>query len=219
MKKFAPKVQVNTEHYKNTNLINYWSWTNYMFQVNDALKTNSKSILIIWKWNWVIDNYLKDVCWLDVYSMDIDETLKPDYIAWLPDLNDEIKSKKFDTIICAHVLEHIPFEYFEKSIENLSKICNNLILQLPPSVLQVRLNFGIQPYLFDWKFNINIPLLFWKEYKFNGEHYWQPYRKWTSMQRIKNIIKKYFYTEENYQNPYNHYSYHFILKSKKNVQD
>lgn len=214
MKKFNPEVQVSTSHYKNNKPIAIWWWANDMYQINDTLKTNPKKVLIIWKWKWVVDFYLKNVCWLEVYSMDIDKTLNPDYIAWLPSLNNEIKNQKFDTIICAHVLEHIPFEYFEKSLENLSKICNNLILQLPPSVLQIRLNFGMQPYLFDLKFNINIPLLFWKEYKFNWEHYWQPYRKWTSMWKIKKIIKKFFDIKENYQNPYNHYSYHFILKSK-----
>lgn len=214
MDTFEPKVQVKTEHYKNNKQINNWLWSNYMYQINDTLKTNPKKILIIWKWSWVVDNYLKNTCNLEVYSMDIDESLYPDFIWWLPDLSDNIKNQKFDTIICAHVLEHIPFEYFDKSIENLSKICNYLIIQLPPSTLQLRLNFWIQPYILDWNFNINIPLLFWKKYKFDWEHYWQPYRKWTSMKKVKKIINTFFEIEKSYQNPYNHYSYHFILKSK-----
>jgi len=216
MTEFNPEIQVQKWHYFSTKPMPKWPWINKMHQINDILATNPQTVLNIWVWDGIIDHYLRNV-WLNITTMDIDPNLNPDVVGWLPDMPEQITNQKFDTILCAHVLEHLPFENFEKCIQNFSKISKYVVLQLPPSVFQIRFGLAMKPFLFDWTFAINLPLLFWKEYKFNWQHYWQLCRKNHPMSEVKKIIKKYFDIQKAYQCPDYHYSYNFILKNKNAI--
>lgn len=54
---------------------------------------------------------------LNVMTADIDPSLDPDFICSVTDLSKTFKPNSFDCILCAEVLEHIPFEYFEIALE------------------------------------------------------------------------------------------------------
>lgn len=212
-KRFKAKVQVSKELYFNKKPLNKDPWMNIFYQINDVLKTNPKKLLIIGVGNGIVPFYFRNIQ-IKVKTLDIDPELNPSIVGSVTEVSKFFKNEKFDTILCAHTLEHVPFKNFNQILRKFSNIAEYLILQLPPSLIQIRFNFAIQPYICDFHFNMTLPILFWKKYKFNGEHYWQPYRKNNSMKRIKKIIKKYYKIIKNYQNPYNHYSYHFILESR-----
>jgi hypothetical protein len=202
----------NKSIYINKKKLSKGPWMNAIYQINDTISLSPKRVLLIGVGNGVVPYHLKNIGY-DVKTIDFDRRLKPDIVGDVKDISKLVKNEKFDVIICAHVLEHLPFEHFNDILECFSKTAKYVVLQLPPSSMQVRFNFAIQPYLLDWNFNINIPVLFWKKYKFNGHHYWQPYRKNYSMKRIRNIIKEYFIIKKAYQCLENHYSYNFVLKS------
>jgi hypothetical protein len=210
--KFNANLQVSSDHY--TGKLAKGSWMNFFYQINNTLELKPKKIVIIGVGNGTVESYLKKEGF-EVITFDIDKNLNPDIIGSVTELEKYFSNNQFDVIICAHVLEHIPFKYFSDTLRQISSIGRYLILQLPPSTLQFRLNLALQPYFFNWNFNINMPILFWKKYKFNGQHYWQPYSKNHSMKKVKMEIKKYFILKKSYQCPENHYSYNFILKSKK----
>ena len=211
MGKFKAKIQVSREHYFDK--ISKNAWLNSYYQINDILSLKPKSVLIIGMGDGVVCYYLKELG-IKVISMDIDQDLKPDVIGDITNIPFSIRLQKFDAVLCAHVLEHVPFEFFDKILFDLSKISKYLVLQLPPSVLQFRFCPSIQPYICDFNIHLEIPVFFWKKYKFNGQHFWQPYRKNHPIQKINIIIKKYYSTIKQYQCPDHHYSYNFILESK-----
>jgi hypothetical protein len=165
------KIQVEKKHYFGKNYMTKERWLNYYHQINNTLSLSPRKVLVIGIGDGVTPEYLEK-CGIKTITLDLDPKLKPDIIGDVKKLPIKIKKQKFDLIICAHVLEHLPFKYFGPIIRDFSKISKYVILQLPPSVLQFRFNLALQPYFFNWNFNINLPLLFWKKYNFNGQHYW-----------------------------------------------
>jgi hypothetical protein len=212
------KIQVSKNHYFDKNYITKERWTNYYHQISNTLILNPKKVLIIGVRDNVTPDYLKK-CGIKIITFDFDPELKPDIVGNISNLPKKLKKEKFDVIICAHVMEHIPFKYFDEVLKNFSKITKYLILQIPSPVLQIRFNFAIQPYIFNWYFNVNIPILFWKKFNFNGQHYWKLCRKGYQIYRIKKIIKKYFVIKKSYQCPENNSSYNFILESNLKKDD
>jgi ubiquinone/menaquinone biosynthesis C-methylase UbiE len=206
------QLQVDKNHYFKKNYITNGSWMNYYYQINNTLSLNPKKVLVIGVGDGITPKYLKGYG-IKTITLDFDPKLKPDIVADISNLPKKLKKEKFDVIICAHVLEHLPFKYFDKILKDFSKITSYLVLQLPSSILQIKFNFAIQPHVLNKNFIINIPILFWKKLSFNGQHYWKLHRRNESMIKVKKVIKKYFTIKKLYQCPENCSSYNFILQS------
>jgi len=98
------------------------SWYRYYFIVKEVINLEPENILEIGPGNEVVKNCLKKFV-KDYKTMDINSKLKPDILSDLREFKPELK-EKFDCIICAEVLEHMPFDDFER---NLTNIYNYLI--------------------------------------------------------------------------------------------
>jgi 2-polyprenyl-3-methyl-5-hydroxy-6-metoxy-1,4-benzoquinol methylase len=82
-----------------------------------------KEILEIGAGNEVVKNCLQK--FVNVYKvMDINEKLKPDFLADLRKFKPELR-EKFDCVVCAEVLEHMPFEDLEKNLTNIYNYLRN----------------------------------------------------------------------------------------------
>lgn len=206
-------VQVDTSHYFDAKVSKSRFIMSY-YQCRDVLNLNPKSILIVGVGSGLEGYYFKKLG-LKVVTVDFDPSLEPDYVADVRKMPEAITTDRFDVILCSHVLEYIPFKYFDEVLRNFSKFGKHLVLYLPPSVLQFRFNLAIQPYVSDFNLNFSLPLLFWKEYKFNGQHLWQLYRKNHPKRKLDEVINIYYDVLEEYQCPDYHYSYNWILKSKR----
>ena len=98
------------------------SWYRYYFIIKEVIEFKPQNILEIGAGNEVVKNCLLKVA-KDYKVMDINSKLKPDILSDLREFRPELK-EKFDCVICAEVLEHMPFEDLEK---NLTNIYNYLI--------------------------------------------------------------------------------------------
>ena len=49
------------------------------------------------------------------------QKLKPDFVCSVTNLSEVLKSK-YDVVLCAQVLEHLPFSEFEKSLNEIKKV-------------------------------------------------------------------------------------------------
>ena len=129
------------------------------------------------------------------------------------ELTKHFRKNEFDTILCAEVLEHIPFKYFEKSLEELSNVAKNyVILSLPHFGIGLSLNLKI-PLIRRINFTIKIP--FPIKHVFDGQHYWEIGKKEYPLRKILKIISKWYNIERTYMISENPYHRFFILRVKK----
>jgi SAM-dependent methyltransferase len=105
------------------NKLDLVDWLRYFFIIRTILDLKLKEILEIGAGNEVVKNCLQK--FVNVYKvMDINEKLKPDVLAYLREFKPELK-EKFDCVVCAEVLEHMPFEDLEKNLTNIYNYLRN----------------------------------------------------------------------------------------------
>jgi SAM-dependent methyltransferase len=68
-------------------------------------------------------------------SLDIRPENKPDYIGSVTEMPFEDDS--FDIVCCFQVLEHIPYEFFEKSLSELFRVARKVVLIFRKRILDV----------------------------------------------------------------------------------
>lgn len=208
--------QVEKEHYNFLSYLNKARWNSYYHQIEEVLKSNSKSILIIGKGDGIVPNILgKQV--EEVKIFDIAEDLQPDYLGNILELSNII-DRKFDSILCCQVLEHLPFDKFEHCIFELSKVTNNqIVISLPQQNILFNIGFKI-PKIPKIDISIYIPK-FYKNFVFEKdgkrEHYWELNVRNYPVNKIREILKKYFILKSEYTIKENLYHRFFILEKKK----
>ena len=197
-------------------MINYFSpdyndkgrWASYWHQIKEVLAFNPKKILVIGKGGGLVPAYLKNLE-LEILTLDIDSSLNPDITASV--LNMPVDDNSFDIVLCAEVLEHLPFGDFHRALAEIKRVAKfGAIISLP--------HFG--PAI---KFLLKLPFfpeikLLWKlpypiKHQFKGEHYWEIGKRNYPLKLIKSeMIKSGFSIEYDYiafENPLHHF---FVLK-------
>lgn len=203
--------QVNQEHYNFLEYVNKARWNSYYKQIEEVLKEENENVLIIGAGDRIVPNILKTKM-DEVKIFDIAEDLNPDYIGDILKI-DNILDKNFDCILCCQVLEHLPFNKFEKCIEKLEKVTNKkCIISLPQQYIWSWISFKI-PKVPVLNLNVSLPKSYMK-YKFNGEHYWEIGTKGYQVGKIRKILGKYFNIENEYTPLENKYHRFFILKKR-----
>lgn len=182
-------------------------WVSYWYQISEVLKLEPDNLLIIGVGDGIVADILKRNI-PEVKTLDIDKKLGPDIVSSVNDMS--LGNDSFDVILCAEVLEHLPFDKFEKSLHEIKKISKKyVILSLPHFSPQFKISFKL-PFIKEVKISFKIP--FPKKHKFTGEHYWEIGKKGYSSTKIRNIIKKYFNIKREFTPFENQYHHFYILK-------
>jgi len=214
MKKTTSHVQVQKEHYFNSGYDDIFRFLSYQHQIELVRELGPKTVLEIGVGNGTFANYLKQAG-VKVTTCDIDKKLNPDVVGDV--LNLPFGSKTFDVIVAFEVLEHLPFEKFEKALSELNRVSRkNSVISLPypciPFTLAIKfplINKLIKNPIPST--SLRIPK-FWQSNRFDGEHYWELGKKGSSLREIRSILKKQFkITKENHplMNPYHEF---FVLE-------
>jgi 2-polyprenyl-3-methyl-5-hydroxy-6-metoxy-1,4-benzoquinol methylase len=148
-----------------------------------------------------------------VSTMDIIDELNPDFVGSLHELDKVVENKKFDLIVCSHILEHIPYNLFETCLEQIQRHSRYSLIYLPDSGIAFGAELRILP---KWRkiFTLFLPIFKFKKIHFNGEHYWELDLKETPRKKVINDISQYFKIIKKYRNQHWDNSYNFILESK-----
>jgi ubiquinone/menaquinone biosynthesis C-methylase UbiE len=182
-------------------------WISYWHQIDEILAARPNNILEIGIGARTVFNYLKSHG-KDIISLDIDAKLKPDVVGNVLDM--PFDDNSFDIILCAEVLEHLPFEKFETGLSELKRVSKKyVVLTLPHFGHSVKFSFKI-PLLKEKKFAIRIP--FPIKHQFNGEHYWEVGKKGYPLAKIRQCIEKYFKIKKDFIPFENQYHHFFILE-------
>ncbi len=197
-------------------MINYFAadyddkkrWMSYWYQVKEVLGFNPKSVLIIGKGSGLVPEYFK-LSDIKTVTLDIDESLHPDVTASV--LKMPFPDNEFDAVLCAQVLEHLPYEDFSQALSEIKRVVKNgVIISLPHFGPAIQFLFKL-PLFPEIKFIIKLP--YPKVHKFKGEHYWEIGKKGYSLKKIKKeIMKLGLAIKKDYvvfENPLHHF---FVLK-------
>lgn len=174
--------------------------------------TGGKEILEIGIGNKTVTNYLKERR-LEVTTVDTDPNLDPDCVCSVTELTEHFDPNSFDVVLCAEVLEHLPFEKFEKSLREIWEVTQKwTVLSLPYAGPGFSLSLKL-PGISEKNLKLKIPIM--KEHEFDGQHYWEIGKKGYSRKKIMEILEKYFEITRFYYPPENMYHLFFVLKKKR----
>ncbi len=187
---FIPKVQVPSENYRFRKYCKKHPWMNFWYQINFVLQFEPKKVLEIGPGTKTVTHFLIREG-VEVTTLDIDETLKPDVVGSVHEL--PFSDNMFDLVVCSEVLEHIPYELFKPALKEIQRVSRGpAIICLPNASGIVELLIKL-PLLKPIHFFGKIPF-FWKEHVFEGTHYWETGKKGYSIAKIRRDIESVGFT-------------------------
>lgn len=172
-------------------------WITYWYQINEVVNlTQGNDVLEIGIGDRTVSNYLRERGY-NVTTLDINPSFHPDFVGDVTKL--PFKSNVFDVVLCAQVLEHLPFHYFEESLSELVRVSNDgVVISLPNPSLCMRVAIRL-PFIREKTYSIKYGIpLFWRErdnkpYEIHGRHrhYFEVGEKEYSLKRIIGIMEEY----------------------------
>jgi ubiquinone/menaquinone biosynthesis C-methylase UbiE len=146
----------------------------------------------------------------DYRTNDIAHDLDPDTVGSIENIS--FRDNSFDLLCAFQVLEHLPFSLFESCLKELSRVSSNdVLISLPYQRRQIFVMELKVPYVRTKRISINMPV-FYRDFSFDGEHYWEIGARGYSQKKIKWIISKYF-TITKVLHPYeNKFHIFFVLE-------
>lgn len=182
----------------------------YYYQLKLIYDLNPKNILEIGVGTNFLKKQLSDQ--FNYKTLDIAKDLNPDILGSVDNI--PLKDKSFDLVCAFQILEHLPFDKFEKSLMEIARVSKkDVLISLP--YCNISPNFKLKiPLIPEIRFSLTIPK-FYKKHKFDGEHYWEIGKRGYSLTIIKKIISRYFKIKK-IINPYeNKYHIFFVLEKIK----
>jgi hypothetical protein len=187
-----------------------------VFQLVNIYKLQPRNILEVGIGNGFVSDFLKKAG-MDVTTVDINPALAPDYVGGFDDLDILLEGKKFEVVLCAEVLEHLPFAEFEKHVKSLFDSSEKYVFITIPraqkTILDIRVNFTLRAKIFqieNW-----MPWLFYSfpKKKISKLHHWEiNHSSDTKLSNILEVFGRYGSVLENGLVRRNHYHHYFIIR-------
>ncbi len=209
------KLQVKEGHYKKWRYTTLPRFISFFYQIDSVVKLDGVStILEIGPGSNLVSRELGNIGY-KVTTCDFDNSVEPDVVADVRKL--PFENDSFDCIMACQVLEHIPFEDFEKVVGDLARITKKYaIISLPNRSTGFELVFKM-PFmqtLFKRRFfdlNIEFPVRF-PGFAESDQHYWEIDHFTTSKKKVRQIFGRHFAIKDEFQPPLNKYHRFFILE-------
>ncbi len=195
----------------------------YWYQIREILALRPKSVLEVGIGTGLVTSYLRHAG-ISVTTFDINPALEPDILGSVLELEDKVEPK-FDVVLCARVLHHLPYEDFPAAIAALESVSKkHAIVTLPADDFRLYLmaRYTSSPF-----YTMSIPLpLFMKrlitkrkEIYNNDNKYrsglWKVgERKETNRSNVEAVIGKSWGIEKSYFVPEDSAHQVFVLKKR-----
>lgn len=206
------KPQVEPNHYFNKSYDTKERFIGYWHQVNGIVRLEPDSVLEIGIGSGFVSKYLKERD-INITTLDFDPNLNPDRVGSVLDI--PFEDNFFKVVACYEVLEHLPFENFNKALAEIFRVSKSYAILSLPDVNRVYRVYVHFPKVGVFKKLISLPQLKRPIHNFDGEHYWEIGKVGYPLSKIINNIQKAgFKIEETYrvfEHPYHRF---FILKKK-----
>ncbi len=137
---------------------------------------------------------------ISLKTIDINKDLHPDYIGTVTNM--PFEDNQFEVVLCAQVLEHLPFTDFLTALSEIRRVARHkVIISLPDR--RRHFGFAVCVARFGWfKFEWNPARRRYarQQFEFNGEHYWEIGCKGSlGKDVVKNIKEAGFRIEKQYR--------------------
>lgn len=179
--------QVDKSHYRFDKYAFEGRFVSYYWQLKEALALKPQSILEVGVGDGVFGNFIKNNTNVSYTSVDIADDLHPDVVGSILKL--PFPDKSFDIVCVFEVLEHLPFEDFDKALNELARVARtHIVISLPHFGPMFSFSLKI-PFLSEIHIALKIP--FPKTHIFNGHHYWEIGKGGYSASFIRATLSKY----------------------------
>ncbi|MDQ7841969.1 MAG: methyltransferase type 11 [bacterium] len=190
------------EHYSFCDYVDAERWRSYWDQIREVMLVKPRDVLLVGIGDGLVGAALSQLgC--TVRTLDIDPALQPDYLGSVSEL-DRTADRSFGVVLCCQVLEHIPYDCFPATVEQLRHFTReHLILSLPYRGHVVAATIRI-PKLGKRSMQLHVPR-FWESYRFNGQHYWAVGTRGCSRRQVTRTLTRHFVIEKQFiaaENPF-----------------
>lgn len=200
--------QVEKSHYRFQEYENEARFTSYYHQLKAVLELKPDTLLEVGGGAGYFLTLVRNTG-ITVWSADVDVDLQPTVAASVLQL--PFKEKCVDVCVAFQVLEHLPFDSFQRALVELARISKTgVVISLPDfGNAGVVLSF---PYVRKLMFSFRA-LPFMPKHRFDGEHYWEINKSACSLKKIMQVIAQSgLDCTASWLNPYNPYHRFFVLK-------
>ncbi len=120
---------MNDNPYDNFKYVDIDRWASYWHQIKVVRSCNPTRILEVGVGNHIVYDYFKNRDF-DITSCDIEPDTSPDVVGSVEDM--PFGDGVFDVVLCAEVLEHLPFEQFQHNLRELARVSKkHVVITLP----------------------------------------------------------------------------------------
>src|SRR3989344_2955653 len=187
-------------------------FASYAIQTQFIVATNPSRVLEIGVGDGVVSGHFRRHSDIPYTTADFAADLSPDVVADVRAL--PFDDNSFDTVCAFQVLEHLPFEDFEKAVGELMRVAKKyVIISLPH--FNHPLKFSLKIPLFP-EIKICIRLPHPKKHVFDGQHYWEIGKRSFPPRRIRAVFEKYAALEQEHV-PFENPSHHFFILKKRTL--
>jgi hypothetical protein len=169
-----------TAYVSKARIISYWH------QIDEVVKSNPKNILEIGVGSNFVGLLLSSKNY-NVITYDLEPALGPIVAGSVTQL--PFKPNSFDTVLCCQVLEHLPFELFNRCLLEIRSICRNvLVLSLPDKTPALSGVLRMPNFIF-WDFLFTLPFAIREPLQSSEKHFWEIGRWGFPFKRIRGEIR------------------------------
>jgi len=200
--------QVDKSHYRFSEYAFEGRFVSYYWQLKEVLALNPSSVLEVGVGDWVFGSFIQNNTAVLYTSVDVAEDLHPDVVGSVLKL--PFADKSFDVVCAFEVLEHMPFEQFDRALAELCRVARtNVVISVPHFGPMISFSLKL-PFLPQLRIAWKIP--FPKKHIFNGQHYWEVGKRGYSVSRIRKILSRYGAIERDFIPFANEYHHFFAIR-------
>ena len=183
-------------------------WTSYYHQVDLVYAYKPASCLEVGVGQGMVTHALRSLD-IDVQTLDIDPRLEPSIVGSVEAI--PLPDASVDVVLCAEVLEHLPFDRFETCIQEIARVAKQgAVISLPHWGYTMRALWSMPL----WKGSFAFKLPFSRTIPPHGVHCWEIGRTGFPPARIRAVLEHFFLIEKEWLSPWMPYHRFYRLKKK-----